>query len=167
MDRHSDVRCLVMLSTLPVGGEFQAFMQDGEEQIQAVWGEECTSIGEVIPFDSTDPFTSEPEDGWGQYLSSGPEITVEFVIPDDPHCNYNIYPVGEITGAAVVITGSLWHDWDQNGVVDLADHLQLLSCMIGPDQLYFEGCWVFDVDQDQDIDLTDVANFQRAFAPGN
>ena len=59
--------------------------------------------------------------------------------------------------------GSLLADSDGDCDVDLDDHAVLAGCVRGPDVLYAAECEVFAADRDEDIDLIDVAAFQRAF----
>ena len=55
------------------------------------------------------------------------------------------------------------HDCDQ--AVDLADFIAWTACMTGPGAgPYAEDCLPFDFDYDADVDLTDIAGFQRAFS---
>ncbi len=55
---------------------------------------------------------------------------------------------------------------DAAGVIDLADFSPLPPCLTGPGPTTcLTGCDVFDLDADHDVDLTDLAGFQRAFGP--
>lgn len=62
-------------------------------------------------------------------------------------------------------------DYNTNGGVELADHRWLVDCLSGPGQTpappapeCVDACLVaFDFDDDQDIDLTDLAEFQLVF----
>ena len=60
-------------------------------------------------------------------------------------------------------------DFDLDGDTDLIDFAAFASCVTGPDP---DGaipteCTVADLDDDGDVYLSDVADFQRAFACGN
>lgn len=59
--------------------------------------------------------------------------------------------------------GSMFADWNADCDVRLDDYAVFASCVSGPDVLYSPGCEVFDSDLDDNVDLTDVAAFQRAF----
>ena len=54
-------------------------------------------------------------------------------------------------------------DFDGDGDVDPIDHQRLASCLGGPDQDVDPACAWPDVDRDSDVDLEDVARFQRNY----
>jgi hypothetical protein len=55
-------------------------------------------------------------------------------------------------------------DFDGDGDADLADWAGMAGCLHGPGVLPMNSqCLVLDADQDDDIDLADVAAFQRDF----
>ncbi|UCE59010.1 MAG: M4 family metallopeptidase [Phycisphaerales bacterium] len=55
-------------------------------------------------------------------------------------------------------------DADGNCTVDLADHVQLSGCLTGPQGgPYPQECAPFNFDPDTDVDLRDLAAFQRVF----
>ncbi|UCE59012.1 MAG: M4 family metallopeptidase [Phycisphaerales bacterium] len=55
-------------------------------------------------------------------------------------------------------------DADGNCAVDLLDHARLIDCLTGPESgPYPLECTPFNFDADEDIDLTDMAEFQTAF----
>jgi len=51
-------------------------------------------------------------------------------------------------------------DYDDNGVVDLADYAAFPSCMLGPDVSSGGPCSAFDCDADGDVDMPDYQAFQ-------
>jgi hypothetical protein len=65
----------------------------------------------------------------------------------------------------------LWGDFDNNGLVELADYAALSDCMSGPDQMSSptppfttaQCLSAFDSDPDDDIDLIDASEFTRLF----
>jgi hypothetical protein len=54
-------------------------------------------------------------------------------------------------------------DWDGDGEVDLLDYQQLRTCLLGTLVPSSGGCAFFDADYDGDVDMRDVAVFQREF----
>jgi glycosidase len=57
-------------------------------------------------------------------------------------------------------------DWNGDGTVDLADYAGLSACLTGPGPTALApGCPSFDFAGDVDVDLEDVAEFQRAMGP--
>ena len=54
-------------------------------------------------------------------------------------------------------------DHDGNGTVDLDDYVQFGACLVGPGGGILSGCEVFDFDVDDDVDVTDFADFQSTF----
>ncbi len=70
------------------------------------------------------------------------------------------------TASAVCAGTGVPGDQDADGDVDLDDFALFAPCMTGPDNgPYPEGCDAFDFDRDLDVDLADLAGFQRAFGP--
>ncbi len=59
----------------------------------------------------------------------------------------------------------MFADWEPDCDVDLDDYVAFGSCMTAPspDGELVAGCQVFNLDHDGDVDLADVAAFQRAF----
>jgi hypothetical protein len=82
---------------------------------------------------------------------------------------------GQSTGAAYAydLQTIVFGDWDLDGLLTLRDHAELVRCVAAiqgnPDQVETFGCLgTFDVEEDGDIDLADVADFQRRFGcPSN
>jgi len=77
--------------------------------------------------------------------------------------------VGFAGGGRFTLTGGFWFapadgDCNTDGGVDLIDFNDFQPCFSGPVGGVGSGCRCFDVDQDSDVDLSDVAAFQRAFA---
>lgn len=48
--------------------------------------------------------------------------------------------------------------------VDLADHGRFVGCLVGPGTTAIGACQCADLDEDDDVDLEDFADFQVAFA---
>lgn len=55
-------------------------------------------------------------------------------------------------------------DVNGNCLVDLTDFAHFSDCILGPDHSVLEGCELFDIDQDHDVDLRDFARFESAFS---
>jgi hypothetical protein len=76
------------------------------------------------------------------------------------------------TDGAFELTGGFWFqeppdDCNSDGWVDLVDYDDFDECLSGPDGgLHETACNCFDLDGDRDVDLSDVARFQAAFAGG-
>ena len=76
-----------------------------------------------------------------------------------------------MTGPNLELTAGFWFrlvsdDCNSDGGVNLYDHADLVgACLSGPD-LYpgDDDCLCFDQDGDGDVDLRDLAAFQKAFA---
>lgn len=57
-------------------------------------------------------------------------------------------------------------DYNNDGVVDLTDALELLDCLDGPEVPISDACQAaFDYDEDLDVDVQDLATFQVQYAP--
>ncbi len=101
-------------------------------------------------------------DGGGSTLSIGGEFELSGTIgqPD----------AGVLSGGGLTLTGGFWHgqppgDSNGDGGVDLFDYAELNTCTSGPGgEPVDPSCACFDFDEDQDIDLKDVAAFQRLFS---
>jgi hypothetical protein len=76
------------------------------------------------------------------------------------------------TDGAFELTGGFWFgeppdDCNSDGWVDLVDYDDFDDCLSGPDgSLPLEECNCFDLDGDDDVDLSDIGRFQRAFTGG-
>jgi hypothetical protein len=101
-------------------------------------------------------------DGGGGTLSVGVEFELSGTIgqPD----------ARVLSGVEFTLTGGFWHgqppgDSNGDGGVDLFDYAELNTCASGPGGAPVDpSCACFDLDEDQDIDLKDVAEFQRLFS---
>ena len=74
----------------------------------------------------------------------------------------------EMTGDPFTLTGGFWFpldlgDCNSDGGVNLFDHGDLAPCLSGPEGGLKLNCDCFDIDNDNDVDLSDVARFQSAF----
>ena len=77
-----------------------------------------------------------------------------------------------MSGGTYTLTGGFWFeeppcDCNSTGNVDLFDYSDLEACLSGPDGgLPADECNCFDIDHDNDVDLSDVAEFQQSFTDG-
>jgi len=94
--------------------------------------------------------------------------------PDNPESKFREYldrSMNELLLAGIETTNDVaaidlhvWYgDFDRDGEVGLSDHGELAWCLAGPDGTVESGCEAADHEQDADIDLADVAAFQRMF----
>ena len=103
-------------------------------------------------------------DGGGVMRSTGGDFELSGTIgqPD----------AGIMEGDGFTLAGGFWFeeppdDCNSDGWVNLLDYDDLSSCLSGPDGgLPFPECNCFDLDGDDDIDLSDIGRFQREFAGG-
>lgn len=103
-------------------------------------------------------------DGGGVMFSTGGTFELSGTIgqPD----------AGVMRGDPFTLTGGFWFETPQDdcndtGLVDLLDHSDLTQCLSGPGVgLVKDWCDCFDIDNDNDVDLSDIAEFQRAFGRG-
>jgi hypothetical protein len=76
---------------------------------------------------------------------------------------------GEMSGGTFTLTGGFWFalaagDCNSDGVVDLYDYDDFEPCLSGPSGgLPMPACSCFDLDGDDDVDLSDAAQFQAEF----
>jgi hypothetical protein len=74
-----------------------------------------------------------------------------------------------MSGGDFALAGGFWFplatgDCNTDGGVNLFDYSDLEPCLSGPDGgLLLPECDCFDIDNDEDVDLSDVAQFQQAF----
>ena len=99
-------------------------------------------------------------DGGGVMRSTGGDLELSGTIgqPD----------AGSMTGGGFSLTGGFWFpvaagDCNTDSGVDLADYADLEPCLSGPEGGAQPGCACFDLDGDDDVDLSDVGRFQKAF----
>ncbi len=77
---------------------------------------------------------------------------------------------GVLSGAGgFTLAGGFWigqspGDSNEDGGINLLDYVELHACASGPDGGVTPSCACFDHDDDQDVDLADVAEFQRTFS---
>lgn len=102
-------------------------------------------------------------DGGGVMESTGGDLELSGTIgqPD----------AGALSGGDFTLTGGFWFalapdDCNSDGGVNLIDYDDFEGCLSGPDIAVTPVCTCFDVDQDDDVDLLDVAQFQKAFNGG-
>jgi hypothetical protein len=79
--------------------------------------------------------------------------------------------VGAMTGGVFVLNGGFWFplaagDCNSDGGVNLFDYGDLIPCLSGPGGAVAPHCRCQDIDRDGDLDLSDVALFQRSFTGG-
>jgi hypothetical protein len=100
-------------------------------------------------------------DGGGVIFSTGGDFALSGTIgqPD----------AGVMAGGEFTLTGGFWFetpmgDCNSTGCVNLLDYDDFEFCLSGPDGALGESwCNCFDIDSDNDVDLTDLARFQRSF----
>lgn len=100
-------------------------------------------------------------DGGGVMRSTGGEFELSGTIgqPD----------AGTMSGGGFDLTGGFWFplsldDCNSDGWVDLIDYDDFDGCLSGPNGgLPLPECNCFDLDGDNDVDLSDVRQFQHAF----
>jgi hypothetical protein len=77
---------------------------------------------------------------------------------------------GVLSGGEFTLAGGFWFgqppgDGNGDGGVNLADYAELHTCASGPGgEPVDPSCACFDLDADQDVDMEDVAAFQRLFS---
>jgi hypothetical protein len=117
---------------------------------------------------AADPFQIDwfTIDGGGGFASTGGafELSGTIAQPD----------AGVMTGGPFLLEGGFWPgafpvissvpgDCDGDGDIDLADYLCFAACFEGPETSVSPDCGDFDYDQDTDVDLFDLAEFQVLF----
>jgi hypothetical protein len=76
------------------------------------------------------------------------------------------------TDGTFELTGGFWFeeppdDCNSDGCVDLIDYADFEGCLTGPGgELPLPQCICFDIDGDNDIDLSDIVEFQSGFTGG-
>jgi hypothetical protein len=77
-----------------------------------------------------------------------------------------------LSGGEFILTGGFWFqippmDCNDDGYTNLLDHADVVQCLSGPSGGYASAkCRCFDIDKDNDIDLTDLHRFQTTFLAG-
>ena len=103
-------------------------------------------------------------DGGGIMFSTGGDLELSGTIGQAD--------AGISTGGGFTMSGGFWFpvapgDHNDDGVVNLDDYDTLEPCLAGPEGgISGPQCAPFDLDQDDDIDLSDVARFQQTFTGG-
>ena len=99
-------------------------------------------------------------DGGGVMESKGGEFELSGTIgqPD----------TGILKSYEFTLTGGFWFeqppgDCNSDGWANLYDYSDLAWCLTGPEGELKTNCDCFDVDNDDDVDLLDAAQFQSAF----
>ena len=103
-------------------------------------------------------------DGGGAMNSTGGDFELSGTIgqPD----------AGLLSGGEFELSGGFWFplsfdDCNSDGWVNLIDYDDFDGCLSGPDGgLHEPTCNCFDLDGDDDVDMSDVASFQNEFACG-
>jgi len=99
-------------------------------------------------------------DGGGIMFSTGGDFELSGTIgqPD----------AAAMSGGEFELSGGFWFplaegDCNSDGGVDLVDFGDIDVCLSGPGGGVTLDCRCFDLDRDDDVDLTEVAAFQRSF----
>ena len=99
-------------------------------------------------------------DGGGAMQSVGADLELSGTIgqPD----------AGTMSKGDLEITGGFWFrlnrgDCNADGGVNLFDYGDWVQCITGPEGRLPDGCVCFDLDNDRDVDLFDLAEFQMSF----
>jgi len=103
-------------------------------------------------------------DGGGVMFSTGGDFELSGTIgqPD----------AGTMAGGDFSLSGGFWFaeppgDCNSTGNVNLLDYDDLQVCLSGPDAgLPASECNCFDIDNDSDVDLSDIGRFQVSFTDG-
>lgn len=82
--------------------------------------------------------------------------------PEEHFRDYLVSDQGHVESVDLGVR--LLGDWDGDGVLALADHLQFVECMEGPAVVATDPCiTAFDFNDDSHVDLVDAGAFQAAF----
>jgi hypothetical protein len=108
--------------------------------------------------------TRSTVDGGGVMRSTGGDFELSGTIgqPD----------AGAMSGGEFDLTGGFWFplsldDCNSDGWVNLIDYDDFDGCLSGPEGgLPLPECNCFDLDGDDDVDLSDIRHFQPAFSGG-
>ena len=105
-------------------------------------------------------------DGGGVMFSTGDDFELSGTI-GQPDAGVMLSPDGVFE-----LTGGFWFeeppdDCNSDGRVDLIDYEDFDGCLAGPGgESPLPECSCFDLDGDDDVDLSDVATFQSEFMGG-
>ena len=119
----------------------------------------CLSAGAAPEFD----LIRSTVDGGGAMFCTGGEFELSGTVgqPD----------AGTMTGGGFELDAGFWFsaspgDCNTDGLTDLVDYDSFKQCMSGPDGTLRPDCGCYDLDGDDDVDLSDVARFQNSFFGG-
>lgn len=75
---------------------------------------------------------------------------------------------GAMSNRDLELSGGFWFpldrgDCNRDGSVNLTDYGDWVRCLSGPEQRLPVGCACFDTDDDGDVDMIDLADFQGSF----
>jgi hypothetical protein len=129
-------------------------------------------LDENLPLDAT---LEEPLSA--RITESGGVVTLDGLVipPLDEDINSNDLPDGIDAAHVSIVTDAdnvvfqgpyspaLLGDYDADGDIDLDDYVALPDCLTGPDVPATVLCTLFDFNEDADVDLMDVADFQVEF----
>lgn len=107
------------------------------------------------------PADSAAEDMFGLSVALGGSYAVIGAPRDDDHAaNAGVAYVFDIAQCPLELPG----DSDHDGDVDAFDFAAYQECATGPEPgPFLPGCFIFDFDDDQDVDFADLGAFQRVF----
>lgn len=129
-------------------------------QVLAVLAAVCVGSSLADEFE----VTRSTIDGGGAMRSTGGDFELSGTIgqPD----------AGVLSGGEFELSGGFWFplsldDCNGDGWVNLIDYDDFEGCLSGPDGgLPLPECNCFDLDSDNDVDLSDIRQFQHAFSGG-
>jgi hypothetical protein len=107
-------------------------------------------------------------DGGGVMFSSGGEFELSGTIGQPDAAS----GAPRMSGEDFTLTGGFWFetplgDCNTTGFVNLLDYRDLEACLSGPDGgLPAPDCNCFDIDSDNDVDLSDASRFHQMFTGG-
>ena len=102
-------------------------------------------------------------DGGGEVFGTGGEFELSGTIgqPD----------AGRMGSGEFELTGGFWFavgagDCNTDGATNLVDYDSFHPCLSGPSAARATECRCYDLDEDGDVDLSDMAGFQQSFYGG-
>jgi hypothetical protein len=121
----------------------------------------AATLGAFASFGQEFEITRSTIDGGGVMRSTGGDFELSGTIgqPD----------AGVMSGPGFQLSGGFWFplsvdDCNSDGWVDLIDYDDFDDCLSGPGGgLLLPWCDCFDLDHDEDVDLSDIREFQNAF----